>query len=90
MHWAPAATPSLARSASEPAAAPHNQPGAEQRCSLAAALQVARSLAGLGVDETTVAAALLHDVLHDMLLPEAQLQRMLDNAEVFSLVKQVR
>lgn len=52
-------------------------------------VEVARSLAGLGVDETTVAAALLHDVLDDMLLPEAQLKRMLANEQVFVLVKQV-
>lgn len=53
-------------------------------------VQVARSLAGLGVDETSVAAALLHDVLDDLLLPEAQLERMLGNEEAFVLVKQVR
>lgn len=52
-------------------------------------VEVARILAGLGVDEVTVAAALLHDALDDQLLPEAQLEHMLGGDEVFRLVKQV-
>jgi hypothetical protein len=52
-------------------------------------VEVARQLAGMGANEVTVAAALLHDVLDDTLMLEDQLVGMMGNKTVVDIVKQV-